>query len=624
MWFTLADCIAAKLLTGHAPRVVRALSFMPGKPQPGLNSVAINGDAAFRVRPRLDNFYRRLIELRQQVKRQRDRACGPERERLDALQYALKIAANATSYGIFAEVNVIDSDKSRPVRVHTGTGVPFTVMTRKVEEPGRYFHPLVATLITGAARLMLALAERLATDAGLDWAFCDTDSIAIAEPEGSDAATFHARVDGVVAQFEALNPYGFGGSVLKVEDVNAVLDDPAARDPLFCYAVSAKRYALFNVDAAGLPVIRKASAHGLGHLRPPYDASNPAVGIPAPRVSLSELGVARWQHDLWWLIARAALHGPVVPLPLDHHPAMQAPALSRYGATTPAIHRWFDAYNAGKPYDAQVRPFGFLNALTGLGGAARPVAPFERDPGRSAASAFDRNTGAPIEPAALKSYARALAQYHLHAEAKFGNGRPLDSGVTQRRHVVASGAAHIGKEADRWEEQFFIGPNPDATVEYGSAPNWRYDLAEDLKSAAAQVGERELADALGISRVTLQRLLRDPRARISDRTRSTITHALPRFWAAQQLREGERARALDWLHAVIEQDGLIVVARRLGCDPANLAAMRRGRRALPHELLGRITAAINAPPRREQHQGHEQRDQREAPEQAPPSSDPPG
>jgi hypothetical protein len=35
LWFTLADCVASKLLTGKAPKVLRALRFRPKSPQPG-------------------------------------------------------------------------------------------------------------------------------------------------------------------------------------------------------------------------------------------------------------------------------------------------------------------------------------------------------------------------------------------------------------------------------------------------------------------------------------------------------------------------------------------------------------------------------------------------------------
>lgn len=592
LWFTLADCITAKLLTGQIPRVLRALTFKAGKLQRGLRPVEINGDAEFRVRPNQDDFYCRLIELRQQVKQQRDAASGAERERLDAVQNALKIAANATSYGIYAEVNVTDVDEPRAVRVHTGSGESYEIATRKVEEPGRNFHPLVATLITGAARLMLALAESLVTDANLNWVFCDTDSMAIARPEDVDEAVFHTRVDDIVGWFSALNPYAFGGSVLKVEDVNADLKDSAVRARLFCYAVSAKRYVLFNVDKSGVPVLRKASAHGLGHLRPPYDEANPATGIPAPAVPLAKLGVALWQHDLWWLIARAALKGPVVQLPLDHHPAMQSAALSRYAATTPAIHRWFKRYNEGRSYDAQVRPFGFLNAFTAADDSVRPVAPFDRDPVRSAASAFDRNDGEPVAPVALVSYARVLAQYHLHAEAKFANGRPRDSGATHRRHVLTLGATHIGKEADRWEEQFFIGADTGAEVTYGGGPQDHASLVDELRRMKSAVGERRLADAIGFSRETLRNVLRDDDSRMSAHVRGILARELPRLWTEQRRREEERTRALAWIATESERDGPTAVARRIGYDPANLAAIRACRRLMPDKLLRIITMAM--------------------------------
>ena len=55
---------------------------------------------------------------------------------------------------------------------------------------------------------------------------------------------------------------------------------------------------LFNLDEQGRPQLRKASAHGLGHLRPPYSEAEPPGSIRPPIVSLHEIGVERWQHDL--------------------------------------------------------------------------------------------------------------------------------------------------------------------------------------------------------------------------------------------------------------------------------------------------------------------------------------
>ena len=103
----------------------------------------------------------------------------------------------------------------------------------------------------------------------------------------------------------------------------------------------------------------------------------------------------------------------------------------------------------------------------------------------------------------------ALAGYHLSPEAKFENGRPFDQGPTGRRRVRAYGFVYIGKEANRWEEAFFLGPDPEAEVGYGSAPDGQRQLVEELQRAKAAVGERRLADALGIARATLRTLVAD-------------------------------------------------------------------------------------------------------------------
>lgn len=282
LWFTLADCIASKILNGKSPNIHRAIIFEPGEPQQGLHAINIAGKSDYAINPNSDDFYRRLIELRQSVKTLAKSASDVDRPALETEQNALKIAANATSYGIFVEVNVEERAKAE---------------TSKAEKPGFFFHPLLATLITGAARLMLAITERLVMDRGLDWAFCDTESMAIARSEDCSAVDFQERVNAIVGWFETLNPYNFTGSILKIEDVNYSLADGSRFEPLFCWAVSAKRYALFNLDSDRLPIIRKASAHGLGHLRAPYDASNPSDVTPRPSGNPTKIGVELWQHD---------------------------------------------------------------------------------------------------------------------------------------------------------------------------------------------------------------------------------------------------------------------------------------------------------------------------------------
>ena len=536
LWVTLADCIASKLLNGVTPKVVEALIFQPGQPQSDLQSVAIAGNSDYLVDPIKGDFYKRLIELRDEVKAKRDRAEGSERDAFDTEQNSLKIAANATSYGIFVEVNVKEHAERNEVTVHSSTSGPYVVETAKDETLGRYFHPLLATLITGAARLMLAIAERLVADHHLEWVFCDTDSIAIAKPANIDEAKFHPKVDEIVAWFSALNPYDFAGSILKIENVNFGLKNAKVREPLFCWAISAKRYALFNLDPGGRPILRKASAHGLGHIRAPYDATNPAKNIPPPVMPPDKIGVELWQHDLWWKIITAALAGHPDQIDFNHHPALNQPAVSRYAATTPKLLRWFNDFNQNRSYECQVKPFGFLYSLFAhtlspddgehiLTDGARPtklrplndckpVAPYDGDLKKAVARCFDRVTSLPVATDALKSFKQVIALYHLHPESKFHNGDYLERGVTQRRYVHAIAFRNIGKEANEWEEQFYLGFDEDEQIEYGLAPNGSRRLLGTLRAEVrAAGGQRRLAKQSGVSRRTMSRLMRGGKVR---------------------------------------------------------------------------------------------------------------
>jgi hypothetical protein len=110
---------------------------------------------------------------------------------------------------------------------------------------------LLATLITGAARLLLATVEQLSLDAGLDWALGDTDSMAVAKPNNMTQETFLEKSLEVARWFDPLNPYETKGPLFEVENVNYGVCSKDL-EPLYCYAISSKRYALFNFGAKSL------------------------------------------------------------------------------------------------------------------------------------------------------------------------------------------------------------------------------------------------------------------------------------------------------------------------------------------------------------------------------------
>ena len=68
LWFTLADVIASKLLSGRVPEIIEAITFSPREPQSGLRAVRIAGNPDYQVDPANDDFFKRLIDLRTTVK----------------------------------------------------------------------------------------------------------------------------------------------------------------------------------------------------------------------------------------------------------------------------------------------------------------------------------------------------------------------------------------------------------------------------------------------------------------------------------------------------------------------------------------------------------------------------
>lgn len=589
LWFTLADCIASKLLTGKAPRIVEAISFAPGAMQPDLRPIAISGNADYTVDPRDTDFFKRMVELRKSVQKRRDSAAGHEADELNTEQEAIKIAVNSTSYGIFIEVNVEKRAKRSATTVHASTCSPFSFKTDKVEMPGTFFHPLLATLITGAARLMLATAERLVTDQGLNWSFCDTDSMAIAKPDAMPVSQFAEHTRAVVDWFAALNPYDFSGSILKVEDVNNSIETGEA-EPLYCWAVSSKRYALCNLDANSAPVLRKVSAHGLGQHIAPYGDDDAPHELPTPHKSVLGKGIERWHVDFWYHIIAAALAGHPDKVRRDYHPALGKVALSRYSATTPELLKWFAAYNRKRKdrYRDQVKPFGFLLAMTAandFGGEhigeassrrsrtrrkAKPVAPFDRDNDKAIAVAFDRDTDEAVPASSLKSYADTLAQYHIQPESKFLNGDFDNRGTTLRRHVEMSGVQHIGKESNDWERQAVIGLNKDSQVEYGIGENDRAALVEMIRGFITNAGPTKAAKMLSLSSRRLAGFATGNSGRANDALTPIIKSRLPEAVALWSKLDIANSGQLAELHAAITRDGLRLTARRLGVDASNL------------------------------------------------------
>ena len=244
-----------------------------------------------------------LIIHRNAIKAKLETASEADKPALKSDEQAIKILANATSYGIFVELNVEDYVTAKPMVGYGGRSRSLRFKSKDVREAGRILSSAARHADHRCGAIDAGLAEHQVIEHGLDWVFCDTDSIAIANTRNLPREEFVATALKVREWFKDLNPYGEDRSILQLEKVNFPPGrdgDLQALDPPVCLAVSAKRYVLFNRQN-GSVVVRKASGHGLGHLMAPYDEP------PAERRErIERIGVPLWQEDLWKEIIRAA------------------------------------------------------------------------------------------------------------------------------------------------------------------------------------------------------------------------------------------------------------------------------------------------------------------------------
>ena len=85
----------------------------------------------------------------------------------------------------------------------------------------------------------------------------------------------------------------------------------------------------------------------------------------------------------------------------------------------------------------------------------KPIAPFDKDPKRSAETCFDRETRKPVPPSHLKTYRQAPAQYHLSPEPKFREvAAKLAKGVAtaelENRTEVAAAATNTIRQSSKY------------------------------------------------------------------------------------------------------------------------------------------------------------------------------
>lgn len=516
MWYTLADVLAAKMLTGKLPEIIQAIRIIPGKPQMDLKEIKLRGEIP--INPAKDNFFKRVIELRKKVKKE----IKTKGDEADAMQLFLKILANSTSYGVYIELNREEEAEETEVQIYGLESFPYK--NKQIEKAGRYYNPLIAVMITGAARLVLAMMEKTTMNLGGNFAFCDTDSMSIIDLKNDKPEEIGRQV---VERFKSLYPYedlSGNSSLLAAEDYNWERKDwtkdtdksnviDGEYFPLYCYMISAKRYVLYNLitDEQGhiKPIIRKKSDHGLGHLCSPLPKGKDQT---------------KWVDDVWlYNICRE--HG----LDFVEPDWFYKPAMAQLSVSKPSLYNVLNR-EKDKPYREQVKPFNFMlvaypensgslfgeNTLVsefycreyksiGLNGCQNkgkckyagscfanlhkiPITPFAEVQDITQLPWIEKNTKDSLRVQVsgnrsihakgksnldesermyvlqdeakfitIKNYWDFIKDYHLHPESKYDDGdenrcSKLSFGLLQRTHVLATKILHIGKETNTLQD----------------------------------------------------------------------------------------------------------------------------------------------------------------------------
>jgi hypothetical protein len=445
-WYTLADVVASKLLDGREVEIIEAIEFIPVGIQVGLGIVDFRGQVP--IGPD-DQIFKIIVE---EQKRAKNTEGDVEAERLAT---GLKVVANSASYGVFAEINVSPQSVKSQTRGTVYGFSHFECDDINDEHPGKFFNPIIATLVTGGARLMLAMLETAVTRAGGTYAFCDTDSLAIVSGDNCPASVpslSREAVMAIIARFNELNPYDASvvPSLLKLE-----------REDVRCFAISAKRYALYHRVGDSVEIVNP-SEHGLGAL----------IGETA-NVKEERLPWKVWQSVL-------DREFGVTPDTL-----LEGVARRRFPINKPALYRRFAKFNRGKAYMDQVKPWNFLQALTAAyhtGDESVPIAPFEPSLQKSKKLEWiDLHTGNAVkidwdcvgyaDAVPVQTLDELARRYAVHPERKGADFDGLPSspnfrGVLSRLNLRVDSTVHVGKEIDRLDEDDGVSLDADGPAVY--------------------------------------------------------------------------------------------------------------------------------------------------------------
>jgi hypothetical protein len=306
MFFAWPDVVAAAVVSGRVPTILRATKLVPVGRQTGLRRqlpvlpglvLGIDDDPAVT-----------LVRHRHKVK-EKDPVLGAE----------LRVIVNALVFGIFG----------RGDEIRQGSDIG--------ERPGPWSFLPIASSVTAGARLLLAVVNRLVADRGGIVAYRDTDSsVILSSPEGgsidlADGSSARqlswAEVGDLLALFAPLGVFGEDIPVWKTER-------GSSEQPLHSIVYRAKRHVQCTLGTAG-PEIEDWTEANLGGTY----ADPPAMAGRSEDGKGRAWSFAAVRREVDYSLARVCdpLHAVRSEAPWDAGQALAFPAFRLLSVVSPEV-----------------------------------------------------------------------------------------------------------------------------------------------------------------------------------------------------------------------------------------------------------------------------------------------
>ena len=514
--YTLADLVAAKVLTGKIPEVASAWRLEGCGTESGLRVVRLGGRVRFD--PYADDWWA---------------ACQRARTALgeSSMATGMKTIGNGTAYGDWIRLD--QQVQAGYVSVQRLDGRRERRRVDRPEDPGPWAFPPFASAVTAGGRLLMAALERLLTDDGGLFASANTDSATVlstrdgglvACPGGTEhlddgtaavQAISWAALDAVRERFSSL------GVELRLTSENF---DGSERRQLHAVGVAGSRVILYLDGPLGRLVVKRSEV-ALGDLRSP-------LGRGTSRAFVDE--------SAEWMLSYLLDEHPVAPT------WFPIPATTELPMGTPSKVRSLG--EQGSPYGFAMGARRARRAVGVFGGEpVRLIAPAGDDP--ASVRWMEVPSGEPITLATpgrrpggetgpnveIASYGGELVRLVLHPESKMlgpdrGSCKASTRGLLTPRPVCVAAVHLVGKEGNRLEE-VAVGEviDPDEVLtDYGD-DGWQ----QLVVPIGRLMGIRRLARETGLDRSQLIDVFRE-RSLSRPATRELLTGTIA-IWAAANL-----------------------------------------------------------------------------------------